>query len=136
MGRGPEQHQVPHGHLVSLGRATACRDRQRPAPSRQVLTAPVLAARPGLLPASLRERWPCCSGGPSLCCRQGAGDNSVAPSHARWWAQAVPGSELHVVEGEGHVSLVGRHAARILQDMLDGSTAAPAPAAVAAPAAP
>lgn len=52
--------------------------------------------------------------------RHGEGDQVVPPVHAHWWHKQVSGSELHVVPDEGHISLVGRHADRILQDLLRG----------------
>ena len=48
----------------------------------------------------------------------GGGDRVVPPAHAQWWAGALPGARLHVAEGEGHISLVGRHAPAILADLL------------------
>ena len=66
----------------------------------------------------------------------GKGDQVVPPAHAAWWHAAVPGSELHLLEQEGPVSLVGRHGETILRDALNHSTspaAAPAKAAAATP---
>ena len=52
--------------------------------------------------------------------RHGGGDQVVPPVHAHWWHKRVSGSELHIVPDEGHISLVGRHAEQILQDLLRG----------------
>lgn len=52
----------------------------------------------------------------------------VPPAHAHWYAAAVSGAELREVEEEGHVSLVGNHAADILQHLLQAQPAASAPA--------
>lgn len=38
---------------------------------------------------------------------------------SEWWRATIRDAEMHVVEGEGHISLVGRHAAAILQHLLD-----------------
>ena len=68
----------------------------------------------------------------------GKGDQVVPPAHAAWWHAAVPGSELNLLEQEGHVSLVGRHGEHILRDALRHSASAaerlPAPAAAPAKA--
>lgn len=61
----------------------------------------------------------------------------VPPSHSAWYHATIPGASQTVVEGEGHISLAGRHAAAILQDLLaaaglGGATPAAAAAAVGA----
>jgi pimeloyl-ACP methyl ester carboxylesterase len=38
----------------------------------------------------------------------GADDRLAPPHHARWLCEAIPHAELHVVEGEGHLSLILR----------------------------
>lgn len=55
----------------------------------------------------------------------GAGDRVVPVAHAHWWRDAVRDAEMHVMEGEGHISLVGRHAPAILQHLLDSLAASP-----------
>lgn len=67
----------------------------------------------------------------------GAADKIVPPSHSAWYHATIPGASQTVVEGEGHISLAGRHAAAILQDLLaaaglGGATPAAAAAAVGA----
>ncbi|KAL4427749.1 hypothetical protein ABPG75_001838 [Micractinium tetrahymenae] len=63
----------------------------------------------------------------------GSADKIVPPSHSAWFHTTIPGSELTVVEGEGHISLVGRHAQAILADALAAAGLADAtPAAAAA----
>ena len=58
---------------------------------------------------------------------QGTGDMCVSPAHAEWWCDTVAGAELFLLEGEGHVSLAGRHAGRILDDVVAQATTKPAP---------
>lgn len=36
---------------------------------------------------------------------QGADDLSVPVQHAHWWASTISGSELHIMESHGHVTL-------------------------------
>jgi pimeloyl-ACP methyl ester carboxylesterase len=45
----------------------------------------------------------------------GAADGIVPPAHAHWYARQIPRSELEIVEGEGHVSLLINHARRIIR---------------------
>jgi pimeloyl-ACP methyl ester carboxylesterase len=55
----------------------------------------------------------------------GADDWLCPPAHARWLAQAIPNARLHLLEGEGHISVPVGHFAEILDELLDlgGSTA-------------
>ncbi len=67
----------------------------------------------------------------------------VPPSHSDWYRDIVSDSTQTVMEGQGHISLVGRHAGAILQDALAAAglghaasaAGAAAPAAAAASAA-
>lgn len=45
---------------------------------------------------------------------QGSADKSVPPSHAKWYKQEIPGATLNLLEGEGHVTVPVRYAAKIL----------------------
>jgi pimeloyl-ACP methyl ester carboxylesterase len=47
----------------------------------------------------------------------GSEDAVVPPSHAQFYQSALPRCQLHLVQGEGHISLVGRHGGEILQDV-------------------
>lgn len=47
----------------------------------------------------------------------GTEDRNAPPVMARHLAERIPGAELHVVRGEGHLSLVHRHAPDILRAM-------------------
>jgi pimeloyl-ACP methyl ester carboxylesterase len=38
----------------------------------------------------------------------GADDRNVGIEHAMWLSQHIPGAQLHIIEGEGHVSLIMR----------------------------
>lgn len=49
---------------------------------------------------------------------QGTADLMVPFAHARWLAGHVPGVRAHLVEGEGHISLLAQMP-RILDDLLD-----------------
>lgn len=46
-------------------------------------------------------------------------------AHALWWAQQVPGSQLTVLPGEGHVTVLLRHAAAILEAAVHGAQQQP-----------
>lgn len=59
----------------------------------------------------------------------GSGDRIVPPLHAEYYADAIPGSQLRLVEGEGHVSLVGLHGGEILGDVLRWAEARGQPSA-------
>jgi pimeloyl-ACP methyl ester carboxylesterase len=48
----------------------------------------------------------------------GTEDTMVPFRHGEWFAAQVPGARAHLMEGEGHISLIG-HAERILDDLLD-----------------
>lgn len=84
-----------------LRRAAACSPPSRLAPANYLPTAAALL-------------------GAAADCRHGAGDLVVPLAHAQWYAERIPGAELHVKEGEGHVSLVGRHADEVVADLLAG----------------
>ena len=45
---------------------------------------------------------------------QGADDMSVPVAHARWWASKLPAAELHVLPGEGHITLLLRRGGEVL----------------------
>jgi pimeloyl-ACP methyl ester carboxylesterase len=45
-------------------------------------------------------------------------DRIVPPSHARWLATHIPGADLHLLEGEGHISPVATPLPAILDDLL------------------
>ncbi len=45
-------------------------------------------------------------------------DRIVPPSHARWLAAHIPGADLHLLEGEGHISPVATPLPTILDDLL------------------
>ncbi len=49
---------------------------------------------------------------------QGTEDMMVPLAHARWLAATIPGVRTHLVEGEGHLSLLAQRP-RILDDLLD-----------------
>jgi len=49
---------------------------------------------------------------------QGTEDRMVPFAHARWLADHIPGARAHLVEGEGHISLLAQ-LPRILDDLLD-----------------
>lgn len=67
----------------------------------------------------------------------------MPPSHSDWYRDVISDSTQTVVEGQGHISLVGRHADAILKDALAAAglghaasaAGAAAPAAAAASAA-
>jgi len=48
----------------------------------------------------------------------GEDDGTVPVAHARWYADHLPGAELHVMPGEGHYSVPFRHSAQILAWLL------------------
>jgi hypothetical protein len=48
----------------------------------------------------------------------GTGNKIVSTLHAEWWGEVIPAAQLRLVEGEGHISLVGRHSEAILLDAL------------------
>lgn len=48
---------------------------------------------------------------------QGTQDHNASPAMARALAASIPGSQLTVIDGEGHISLPVRHAERILLDL-------------------
>ncbi|HEY6684681.1 MAG TPA: alpha/beta fold hydrolase [Propionibacteriaceae bacterium] len=48
----------------------------------------------------------------------GADDRNVGTEHAEWLSQHIPGAQLHILEGEGHVSLILR-IAEVLDDLLE-----------------
>lgn len=118
-------HHLPHLHLVSAGwvgcmlgqafawragrglqRLPSCSGMHQPRPG---------SAREAVATPHAPEPTPVRSAH-----RHGDGDRVVPPTHAHWWHKRVAGSELHVVPDEGHISLVGRHAEQILQDLLRG----------------
>ena len=45
-------------------------------------------------------------------------DRIVPPAHARWLAAHIPGADLHLLEDEGHISLVATTLPTILDDLL------------------
>jgi pimeloyl-ACP methyl ester carboxylesterase len=45
-------------------------------------------------------------------------DRIVPPTHARWLAAHTPGADFHLVEGEGHISVVATPLPTILDDLL------------------
>ena len=47
----------------------------------------------------------------------GADDRNVGTEHAEWLSQHIPGAQLHIIEGEGHVSLILR-IDEVLDDLL------------------
>ena len=47
----------------------------------------------------------------------GADDRNVGTEHAEWLRQHIPGAQLHIIEGEGHVSLILR-IDEVLDDLL------------------
>ena len=47
----------------------------------------------------------------------GADDRNVGTEHAEWLSQHIPGAQLHIIEGEGHVSLIMR-IDEVLDDLL------------------
>lgn len=49
---------------------------------------------------------------------QGSQDQMVPFAHGKWLAGAVPGARAHLVDGEGHISLM-RRVGEILDDLLD-----------------
>jgi pimeloyl-ACP methyl ester carboxylesterase len=51
---------------------------------------------------------------------QGDQDDMVTPAHARWLAEHVPDSTLHVLPGEGHLS-IGLRLPEILDDLTHGT---------------
>jgi pimeloyl-ACP methyl ester carboxylesterase len=56
----------------------------------------------------------------------GADDRNVGTEHAMWLSQHIPGAQLHIVEGEGHVSII-RRIGEVLDDMVQraGPTVGP-----------
>lgn len=50
---------------------------------------------------------------------QGTDDKSVPPSHAEWYKEQIPGATLHLLEGEGHITVPVRHAQQILHSGFD-----------------
>jgi CubicO group peptidase (beta-lactamase class C family) len=56
----------------------------------------------------------------------GADDRNVSAEHAMWLSQHIPGAQLHIVEGEGHVSLIMR-IEEVLDDMLQRAGVAAGP---------
>jgi pimeloyl-ACP methyl ester carboxylesterase len=51
----------------------------------------------------------------------GTDDRTVSLTAARELARIIPGSQLHVYEGDGHFSLLARHSQEILEQALSGS---------------
>ncbi len=49
---------------------------------------------------------------------QGDDDRMVPFSHGQWLAARVPGAQVHLLPGEGHLSLAERHYGEILDDLL------------------
>lgn len=49
---------------------------------------------------------------------QGEDDKSVPVAHARWWHTKLPAAQLNVLPGEGHVTVLLRHAGPILEAAL------------------
>jgi pimeloyl-ACP methyl ester carboxylesterase len=54
----------------------------------------------------------------------GVEDSIVPVSHGRWLAQRVPGAQAHLMEGEGHLSIIANRFDDVLDDLLQRSTAA------------
>lgn len=49
---------------------------------------------------------------------QGSVDLMVPLAHGRWIARAAPGVAAHLLEGEGHLSIVSHHSGAILDELL------------------
>jgi hypothetical protein len=52
---------------------------------------------------------------------QGEEDITVPPSHAKWYHSNLAGSELHLIEGEGHITLLLQQGPAILESVLSAS---------------
>jgi len=50
---------------------------------------------------------------------QGEQDVMVPPPHGRWLAEHVPGARAHLLDGEGHLTLVTTRLADVLADLRD-----------------
>ena len=48
----------------------------------------------------------------------GRQDRFISPNHSVWLAQRVPGADLHILGGEGHLSLKARHFDAVVLDLL------------------
>ncbi len=46
---------------------------------------------------------------------QGEEDKTVPVPHAKWYKAHIPGAKLRLMPGEGHVTLLVRHARAILE---------------------
>lgn len=52
---------------------------------------------------------------------QGEEDITVPPSHARWYHSNLEDSELHLIKGEGHITLLLQQGPAILESVLSAS---------------
>lgn len=48
----------------------------------------------------------------------GSADQTTPPGHARYYVSAIPGAQLRVAEGEGHLSLPFRHGRSVLESLI------------------
>jgi pimeloyl-ACP methyl ester carboxylesterase len=55
---------------------------------------------------------------------QGVDDSLVPVAHGRWLADNTPGAQAHIIEGEGHLSIVANHLDDVLDELLQRSVAA------------
>jgi pimeloyl-ACP methyl ester carboxylesterase len=58
---------------------------------------------------------------------QGVDDSLVPLAHGRWLAENVPGAEAHIMEGEGHLSIIANHLDDVLDELLQRSAATRSP---------
>jgi pimeloyl-ACP methyl ester carboxylesterase len=49
---------------------------------------------------------------------QGTEDRAVPLEHARWLADQIPGAVLHLVDGEGHLSIATNAIDRMFQELV------------------
>ncbi|KAL4436958.1 hypothetical protein ABPG75_004097 [Micractinium tetrahymenae] len=114
-----------------LGPADAALFAQRPELAQQLVRFMAGAYEQGVRGplrdyAALGRPWPAAIDVSTIRCRttvwHGKDDACVPPCHAEWYAAHIPGAQLRLLPGEGHLTISARRGAEIMAAVVgDGS---------------